>query len=444
MMKKRCVNSLKIACVFAALHIPVSFAENVTFWHGQTGKLGDAVQLLCQNYNNSQGKHTVNCIGQGGNEVLMQKTIASYRTKSNPEMVLGFDAGTLDFMLSGAIIPVYELAKRMGEQINWHDYILGIRSYYESSKGELYAQPFNASTVILIGNQQILNKAGVQKLPESWEAFGRTLEKLKQNGVNCPFSTDGHSWRYLEQFSAIQGEAVATHGNGYSSLNNQYLFDTTSHLKIMKDLVKWRNAGLLKLNADTLAGNYVAAFTSGECAMSLVSTGAYGQAWLALGGKTALMIGKMPAYEGTPRFNSTVGGGAIWVMKGHSEEKYRAVLDFLDYVRRPDVQLQYVRQTGFLPVTRQAYEQIINAPDADSAGFATVKTGIASLSEVANSNTKGIRLGFFVQFREVWTEETQKAFTGKQTMEQAIQQAKLRGDQLLGRFARTYKNQQLP
>ncbi|MBH2846240.1 extracellular solute-binding protein [Serratia marcescens] len=444
MMKKIYQLSLKIACMSALLHIPVSFAENVTFWHGQTGKLGEAVQSLCEEYNQSQKVNTVSCIGQGGNEVLMQKTIASYRTKTNPEMVLGFDAGTLDFMLSGAILPVEELARKMGVKTDWQDYIPGIKSYYESSKGELYAQPFNASTVVLMANQQMLNKAGITKLPETWEAFEQTLEKLKQSGVVCPFSTDGHPWRYLEQFSAVQGEPVATNGNGYSSLKNQYKFDSTSHLRIMNDLVRWRNAGLLKLNADTLAGNYVAAFTSGECAMSLVSSGAYGQAWLALGKKTALMIGKMPVYENTHRFNSTAGGGAIWIMKGHPDEKYHAVLDFLTYIRRPDVQGRYIRKTGFLPVTRQAYEQIVNSSEAENPEFATVETGIASLSEPGNQNTKGIRLGFYVQFREIWSEETQKAFTGQQTMEQAIRQAKMRGDQLLERFARTYKNQQLP
>lgn len=422
----------------------VSQAETVTFWHGQTGKLGDALQALCGAYNQSQDKHVVNCVGQGGNEVLMQKTIASYRTKTHPEIVLGFDAGTLDLMLSSAILPVQELAEKQGKPVNWADYITGIRSYYESSQGKLYAQPFNASTVVLMANQQALAKAGITTLPDTWEAFGDVLTKLKQNGQACPFSTDAHPWRYLEQFSAVQGEPVATHGNGYTSLNSHYVFDTTSHVKIMNDLQAWRNAGLVKLNADTNAGNYVAAFTSGECAMSLVSSGAYGQAYLALKDTTPLLVGKMPIYANTSRFNTLAGGGAIWVMRGHSEEKYNATLDFLDYLRQPEVQIEYVKRTGFLPVTQQAYQQIVQSAHADNSDFATVKVGVSSLSEPGNLNTKGIRLGFYVQFREIWTEETQKAFTGQQTMEQAIKQARGRGDQLLERFARTYKNHTLP
>lgn len=445
MMKLPYVPLMNVGVLVATLlSASVSQAETLTFWHGQTGKLGDALQALCSAYNQSQDRHVINCVGQGGNEVLMQKTIASYRTKTHPEMVLGFDAGTLDLMLSNAIIPVQELADKRGRKVNWDEYIPGVRSYYESSQGKLYAQPFNASTVVLIANQQALAKAGIDILPDTWEAFGEALAKLKQSGQICPFSTDAHPWRYLEQFSAVQGEPVATHGNGYTALNSQYTFDTTSHVKIMNDLQAWRKAGLVKLNADTQAGNYVAAFTSGECAMSLVSSGAYGQAYLALKDKTPLLIGKIPIYADTPRFNTLVGGGAIWVMKGHKEEKYNAALDFLDYLRQPEVQIEYVKRTGFLPVTQQAYQKIMQSNLANESDFATVKVGVSSLSEPGNLNTKGIRLGFYVQFREIWMEETQKAFTGQQTMEQAIKQAKVRGDQLLERFARTYKNHTLP
>lgn len=444
-MKMKFMCSGKIGLLSVGLLLTSSLhAETFTFWHGQTGKLGDAVQELCRAYNASQDKHVITCVSQGGNEALMQKTIASYRTKNNPEIILGFDAGTLDLMLSGAIIPVEELAARHNVKVDWNNYIPGVKSYYESSKGKVYAQPFNASTVMLFSNAEALKKAGIEHAPETWEQFDVAIRKLKQSGHDCPFSTDGHPWRYLEEFSAVQGEPIATHGNGYTSINSEYVFDKTSHLRMMKDLFTWRNDGLAKLNPDTKAGNYTAAFTSGECAMSLVSSGAYGQAYTALKDTTPILISKMPIYEGTTRHNTIVGGGAIWVMQGHSEEKYKAVLDFLDYVRQPDVQVNYVKNTGYLPVTQSAYQQIMNSAEADSSAFATVKVGVASLNELSNENTKGIRLGFYVQFREIWLEETQKAFTGKQTMEQAIAQAKQRGNQLLERFARTYKNHDLP
>jgi sn-glycerol 3-phosphate transport system substrate-binding protein len=66
------------------------------------------------------------------------------------------------------------------------------------------------------------------------------------------------------------------------------------------------------------------------------------------------------------------------------------------------------------------------------------------MSEPATPDTRGIRLGSYIQFRQIWTEETQKAFSGQQTMQVALDKAKTRGDELLRRFQQTYKGVELP
>lgn len=433
-----------LLAVISIASISTGYAESFTFWHGASGKLGEAIQDICKKYNESQKNNVITCISQGSNEALMQKTIAAYRAKLTPEIILGFDAGTLDLMLSQAIYPVEELANQYGVSVDWKGYLPAVRSYYEGNNGKLYGQPFNASTVLLFSNMKQLNAAGVAKPPETWEEFEEVAGKLKASGNLCPFVTDGHPWRFLEQYSAVSGEPIASMGNGYRSLNAEYVFDQTSHRRIMNDLVSWRRQGLVKLSPDTRAGNYTAAFTSGECAMMLNSSAAYGQAFLSLKDVTPIVVTKMPIFRDTLRHNTTVGGGAIWVMKGHSEEKYRAVLDFLNYVRRPEVQKLYVKRTGYLPVTKSAYEYITQSTESQTEEFATVKVSIESLSAPANENTKGVRLGFYVQFRQIWIEETQRAMTGKQSMDTALLNARVRGNKLLQRFARTYKNVALP
>lgn len=439
-MKKMKI-SLLTALTATAIFSGTAAAESFTFWHGATGKLGDALQLMCDEYNSSQKVNTITCVGQGGNEILMQKAIASFRTKTNPELILGYDAGTLDLMLSGAIIPVEDLK---GAPAADTAYIRSIKTFYEGRNGKLFGQPFNASTLLLFANAEQLKAAGIQTPPQTWEEFQQATQKLKDAGHQCPFVTDGHPWRFLEEFSAVAGEPVASEGNGYDSLNTRYVFNKTSHPRMMKDLVNWRKNGLVKLNADTRAGNYTAAFSSGECAMMLNSSAAYGQVNLALKDKTAVNVSMMPIYKDTQRHNTTVGGGALWVMKGHSQEKYAAVADFLNYVIKPEIQYKYVKRTGYLPVTQDGYDYIMKSGDADTAEFATVKVSIDSLNQPSNKDTRGIRLGFYTQFRQAWTEEMQKVYTGSQTVEQALENAKKKGDNLLARFAQTYKTQELP
>ena len=70
--------------------------------------------------------------------------------------------------------------------------------------------------------------------------------------------------------------------------------------------------------------------------------------------------------------------------------------------------------------------------------------GIESMNEPGTPDTRGIRLGFYVQFRSILIEETQKAFAGTQTAQASLDSAKKRGDELLRRFEQTYKTAKLP
>ncbi|MDO5647633.1 MAG: extracellular solute-binding protein [Paracoccus sp. (in: a-proteobacteria)] len=127
---------------------------------GGTGE--KAVQAHCEALNASQADHKVTCINQGSYEESMQKAIAAVRSNQHPVLIQFFDAGTLDLMLSGVMEPVQQAMP----DVDWSSYIAGARSYYETSKGELYSQPYNASTLIFYGNKELLAKAAWTPCPK--------------------------------------------------------------------------------------------------------------------------------------------------------------------------------------------------------------------------------------------------------------------------------------
>ena len=210
----------------------------------------------------------------------------------------------------------------------------------------------------------------------------------------------------------------------------------------MNNLAAWREAGLVKLNADTETGHYFRAFTGGECAMAEGSTGGYGSAFEALGDKVAISMA--PMYEGTERRNTYIGGASIWVMKGHDADKIEAAKAFLDFVRQEDQQIAFTEATGYMPVTMAALDKLVDSGRNKELVFATAEMGVESLNQPGTEATKGIRLGFYVQFRDIFKEETEKAFNGEQTMQAALDAAKARGDELLRRFEQTYQGVTLP
>ena len=159
------------------------------------------------------------------------------------------------------------------------------------------------------------------------------------------------------------------------------------------------------------------------------STGDFRSASAALG--QDVMVGLAPMYAGYARHNTFVGGASIWLMKGHTEAEVNAAKAFLAFIRSPEQQVEFSKKTGYLPVTSQAIQRMENDP----ASPAVVKPGIASMSSTPSANDRGIRLGFFVQFRDIFREDMQKAFAGQQSVEASLDDAKQRGDALLRRFA---------
>src|SRR6218665_320048 len=120
---------------------PVAAATKFDFWYGLSGDLSDRIQDMCKDFNASQSDYEIVCTSQNDYDTNLQNTIAAFRANKQPTITQIFDAGTLDLMLSQAYVPVGQLMKDNGYDINWSDYFSGVGSYYSTSKGELLSMP---------------------------------------------------------------------------------------------------------------------------------------------------------------------------------------------------------------------------------------------------------------------------------------------------------------
>ena len=416
--------------------VPAANAAEIEFWYGNTGRVEEAIQNACEAFNAAQDVHSITCVGQGGYEAGMQKAIAAYRTAEHPVLIQFFDAGTLDLMLSGAVLSVEAIMP----DVAWDDYIGGARSYYETSTGELYSQPYNGSTMIFYANMEMLGAVGITEIPETYEGVVEVALKLKDNGHACPVLQRVHPWFSLEQFSARHGEAIASNNNGYGGLDAEYTFNTGLVAEHLANIAAWRDEGLFRLPADTPAGKN--GFNAGECAMLESSSAGYGGALAALG--DAVGIGFAPIYKRYDRHNTLIGGASIWVMKDHEDASYDAARAFLNFVREHDQQIAFTRHTGYVPVTNAALESLKASEMAGEPEFATADIGVASLNMPSDADSRGIRLGFYVQFRDIFIQEVTKALNGEQEIQAALDSAAARGNELLRRFEQTYQGVELP
>ncbi|WP_112322010.1 extracellular solute-binding protein [Oceanibium sediminis] len=420
----------------AAFAASAAHSAEIEFWYGNTGAVEEAIQAQCAAFNAAQSEHVVSCVGQGGYEPAMQKAIAAYRSSQHPVLIQFFDAGTLDLMLSGAVRSVQDLMS----DVDWDDYVVGARSFYETSTGELFSQPYNGSTLIFYANMDMLGDVGVSEIPQTYEDVVTVARKLKDNGHECPVLQRVHPWFSLEQFSARHGEAIASNNNGYGGLDAEFTFNTGLVATHLQNIQSWRDEGLFRLPTDVAGGKN--AFVTGECAMVENSTAHYAAAFPAHG--DAIAIGLPPIYDGYQRHNTLIGGGSIWAMQGHDDADYDAARAFLNFVRQNDQQIEFAGRTGYMPVTNSALAALLASDKSDQLEYATAAVGVGSLNQPGDENSRGIRLGFYVQFRDVYTEEVTKALNGEQDMQVALDNAAKRGDELLRRFEKTYQGVSLP
>jgi sn-glycerol 3-phosphate transport system substrate-binding protein len=100
------------------------------------------------------------------------------------------------------------------------------------------------------------------------------------------------------------------------------------------------------------------------------------------------------------------------------------------------VQEAWHEATGYLPITKAAYEA------TKKSGFYEKNPGaeVAILQMTAKpptENSRGLRLGNLVQIRDVIAEDLENAFSGKMEARAALDDAVNRGNGLLRQFQKT-------
>ncbi|HEX5320649.1 MAG TPA: extracellular solute-binding protein, partial [Stellaceae bacterium] len=153
------------------------------------------------------------------------------------------------------------------------------------------------------------------------------------------------------------------------------------------------------------------------------------------GAKFAFGVTELPYYpdvKGAPQ-NSIIGGASLWVMAGKNPEEYKGIAKFFTYLSSTAVQEKWHEETGYLPITKAAYEA------TKASGFYDKNPGTEVAIEQMTGkppteNSRGLRFGNLVQIRDIIAEDLEGAFSGKATAQAALDDAVKRGNALLRQF----------
>ena len=440
MMKK--LTMLAVMAVLAVFAADQAFAKpiEIQWWHAMRGARGETLQKIVDAFNASQSDYVVVATNKGDYDETVNAGVAAYRAKKQPHILQSFEVGTLTMMLSGAIYPVYKLMADQGYKIDWNSYLQPVLSYYVDENNNLLSMPFNSSTPVMYYNVDQFKAAGIdlpsKTEPLTWDQLGDITAKLIASGVKKGMVTSWQAWIQVENYSAIHDMPFASKANGYEGLDCELMINNPQVVGHLARLKSWMADNRFSYEGQKYQGPQ-AAFVGGDAAIMMESISGIGN--VKKNAKFAWDLAPLPveASMKNPQ-NSIIGGASLWVMKGHPKKDYKGVAAFLDFLARNDMQELWHMETGYFPITVTAYESLKKKGYFDENPYQEV--GISQMTRrKPTKNSRGLRLGYFVQIRNIVNEEMELIWNGSKTPQQAMDDAVARSNEKLREFEKTYK-----
>ena len=428
-----------VSILLAAFCGAAQAQQQIQFWHAMGGALGTELDALVQRFNDAQKDFRIVAEHKGSYEDTMLGALAAQRAGAGPHLVQVYEVGTAHMMAAkSAMRPLAQVMGENGERLEAKAFLPAVAGYFSDNAGHLIALPFNISTPILFYNKDAFRKAKLdpEKPPKTWYDMPKSMGPLLEAGFHCAYTTVWPSWVQIENMSTWHNQDFASKENGLGGLDAKLIFNTHLMVRHVSFLSSWARAGYFTYSGRRVEGEQ--RFEKGECAMLTAASSSYAE--LRRDARFDFGVAQLPYYDdirGAPH-HSVIGGAGLWVLAGKKGPEYRGVAKFLAWLARPEVQAEWHQRTGYVPVTRAAYELTAQK------GFYKANPGheIAIKQLLLNNPTResrGIRLGRMQEIRLILEQELESVWDGSVAPKLALDRAAERGDVLLRQFEREHR-----
>jgi sn-glycerol 3-phosphate transport system substrate-binding protein len=126
------------------------------------------------------------------------------------------------------------------------------------------------------------------------------------------------------------------------------------------------------------------------------------------------------------------------VLKGHPKEDYNAIKEFLKWVIRPEVTMQWHKDTGYFTATINAFKRLLDegwfsAHPNHLTAFAQIFSGVRS------PTSQGLILRNFLEIRNIVQTALEKSFSQAASPKAALDEAATAADRVLKEYAELYR-----
>lgn len=437
---------MKKLLVLLVVVLSISMFAQVTieFWHAMSGWRIELLQNMAKDFMKTHPNIKVNVQYTGSYLDTFNKTVAAVKAGKAPHIVQIYDIGTQAMIDGGIAVPMEDLIEQ-DPSIDKGAFLEQVTNYY-TVDGKLYSMPFNSSTAILFYNKTMFKEVGLDpnKPPRTYDElieYARKLQKKDANGkvIRYGLTWPTHSW-FFEQLMAVQNAPLVNNGNGRAGVRpTEAVFNSQAGKNIFNLFKKMTDEGLLINTKREDWNGSSQLFLAQKAGMLLYSTSDV-KFFDESSKKNGFEVGTafLPKPDESVQGGSVIGGGSLWILKGHSDEETKAAWEFVKWMTEPAQQIKWHLETGYFPVRKDAIEQLLF-----SGFYSEHPNYLTAIMELLLSkqtvNTNGAVMGVFPKTREIIETEYENVINGKKSVDQALNDAAKVVTIELKRYNRLYK-----
>ncbi|WP_047153203.1 ABC transporter substrate-binding protein [Aneurinibacillus tyrosinisolvens] len=383
-------------------------ATSIDFWYAMSGKNGEVIKKMVDDFNHSQKEVKVNASFQGDYYQNHSKVMSAIAAGNQPDVTQIEVASMASFADNGAL---EDLTPYIKDKEDFVPGLLGNSNW----KGKFYGVPFNRSTPVLYVNKDKLKAAGLDENgPKTWDELRTYAAKLSKKGQEWGFSTPIDIWFYEAMVFENGGKFLSEDGK-QALFNSPKAIEPIAYWKSLIDQGAMKMPPGAKYDAWEVAEND---FVNGKVAMIFDSTGSLNM----LLDKAKFNVGT--AFLPKKENYGVAAGGANLVMLAKSEKK-DAAWKFIKYMTDKEQTTTVAKNTGYMPVRQSAIE----SPEMKQF-FTEHPQFKVAVDQLQYAQPRPASPGY-KELQEVIMNEIQRAILGQATPADALKTAADKGNQLL-------------
>jgi multiple sugar transport system substrate-binding protein len=323
----------------------------VTFWHGLSGNLQAALNLLTDQFNSSQSTVHVNLVAKGSYSDLNKAVLTSLAAKQPPDMAQCIETDAAKYNQSKALADLtpYINAQDGLSSSDLKDYF-PVMLNAAKIRGTYYQFPFNKSTTVLYYNQDLLSAAGISSPPATWDDLFADAAKVSNAGKGVT----GVEGPTLDTFLSMLYEYG---GQIYDNPNSPSKATINSDAGV-KAMTLWYNAIKAGAAKPIPSGNFAdqVDFQNQKSAFYLSTQVSYQFIVGPIGSKFKFAEAPLPA--GDKGVKDEMFGANVCAFANSSKDAQHGAFLYIKYLTSSDNTATWAQKSSYMPVRESAYKTL--------------------------------------------------------------------------------------